>query len=291
MSVPQFERVVILGHTGFVGRALVSALANTAVNVRGFSSRTLDLRDPAALSALDSELGGDVVVIVCAALTPDRGATLATLSDNFAMVANLGHYLEQRAVRKCVYLSSDAVYPMVDEPVTEETRVEPANLYALAKYTAERVLQYAADAKGFPLLVLRPTAVYGPGDTHGSYGPNRFIRTIVQDRAVRLFGAGEELRDHLYIDDLVRVVVELARSETTGVLNVATGTSRSFGSIVAELRALVPLEFEVLASPRTSPVTHRQFDVARLSAALPELHFTPFRDGLERTFEAARQAA
>jgi UDP-glucose 4-epimerase len=278
------SRVVLLGHTGFIGKPLLERLQP---DVQGFSSKTLDLRDPAALAALDGAADASTTLIVTSALTPDKGATIDTLSQNFAIAANLGSYLEQHPVGRCVYLSSDAVYPMLDEPVTESSQVEPSNFYALAKYTAEQVLQHAASRAGFPLLVLRPTGVYGPGDTHNSYGPNRFVRSVVHERTVRLFGEGEERRDHLFLDDLVRIVAHVASADVTGVLNVASGDSRSFMSVVDELREVVPYAFAVETAPRRTPITHRDFDLARLHQAMPEFRFTPFREGLRRTVEAA----
>ena len=56
------------------------------------------------------------------------------------------------------------------------------------------------------------------------------MRTALAERTVRLFGQGEELRDHLYLDDLTRMLCGLGTNTTIGVLNVATGTSRTFGS-------------------------------------------------------------
>jgi hypothetical protein len=57
--------------------------------------------------------------------------------------------------------------------------------------------------------------------------------------------------------------------------------------VVGELRQVVPYEFKVETAPRRTPVTHREFDLARLHQALPEFRFTPLREGLRRTFEAA----
>ena len=278
------SRVVLLGHTGFIGKPLFQRLQP---DVQGFSSATLDLRDASALSRLDAVVGSSTTLIVTSALTPDKGATIDTLGQNFAIAANLGRYLEQHPVGRCVYLSSDAVYPMLDDPVSESSPVEPSNFYALAKYTAEQVLQHAASRGGFPLLLLRPTGVYGPGDTHNSYGPNRFVRSIVQERTVRLFGEGEERRDHLFLDDLVEIVALLAAADSSGVVNVASGESRSFMSVVDELRTIVPYEFTVETAPRRTAITHRDFDLTRLHQALPEFRFTPFREGLRRTFDAA----
>jgi nucleoside-diphosphate-sugar epimerase len=70
-------------------------------------------------------------------------------------------------------------------------------------------------------------------------------------------------------------------------LNLASGTSRSFASIVDDVRSLAPFPITVSNTPRQSPITHRHFDITRLRTALPDFEFTPFRAGLTRTLDAA----
>jgi UDP-glucose 4-epimerase len=109
---------------------------------------------------------------------------------------------------------------------------------------------------------------------------------VVTEKVVRLFGEGEELRDHLYVDDLVRLTSSLAGSALQGCFNLATGTSRTFASIVEDLRRIIPHGFSVVKVPRRVPVAHRQFDVSRLVGAVPGFRFTEFTTGLRATFAA-----
>ncbi len=286
------NRIVILGHTGFIGNALRQHLERSDREVLGFSSRALDLRRADALQPLEAALDPDAVVIFASAITREKGDTPKTLQDNIAMAANLGVLAESRPPARLVCLSSDAVYPMQDHPVNEDTPVAPGGtFYAIAKYTAECVLRKSAEAKGIPLLVLRPTAVFGPGDTHNSYGPNAFLRAILRDRVVRVFGRGEERRDHLYIGDLVRGVEHLIDAGAEGTFNLATGVSRSFAQVVDEIRRVVPLEFEVSYQPRRAPITHREFDVARFVRHAPGFQFTDFGRALRETFEGFQTPA
>ena len=224
--------------------------------------------------------------MLASALTPDRGQTPATFLANTTMAANLAAYLEGRRVGSLAYVGSDAVYGFGDEAVTEETPVAPTGYYALGKYAAERVMDCAARAASVPLLILRVTGVYGPGDPHASYGPNAFARSLARDHSVRIFGAGEEERDHVFVDDVAAVTAGLLRSGAAGIYNVATGQSRSFADVVKTIRDLVPYEVEVVSAPRKGPITHRRFDIARLAQALPGLRFTPLRDGLATTLAA-----
>jgi UDP-glucose 4-epimerase len=284
------KNVIILGHTGFIGRALQVHFEGRGLEVHGFSSATLDLRQSAAMAGLDRCVDQASCLIVTAASAPGSAMTPAALADNVTMIANLATYLETHPVKTCVYLSSDAVYPMLDEPVTEATPTDLASFYALSKHAGERLLEHATRKMGAAFLVLRPTAVYGPGDTHNGYGPNRFARSIANERVVRLFGQGEETRDHIYVDDLARAVSALSLQAQSGVFNLATGASHSFLSVAELLRNSAPYDVEIVTSPRQATVTHRQFDVSRLLAALPGFEFTPIQVGLDATLSAAVHA-
>jgi UDP-glucose 4-epimerase len=283
------KRVVILGHTGFIGAALHVLLERVGhLEVVGFSSQTADLRRTEGVQALEGQIDQETVVIFASAITRDKGDTIGTFMDNVGMAAHVGAFLETHPPAKCVFLSSDAVYPMQLQPVTEDTPVSPGGtFYGIGKYAAECVLRRSAEVKGFPLLILRPTAVFGPGDTHNSYGPNAFIRSIIREHSVRIFGHGEERRDHLYIGDLVRLVASLITVEAVGTVNVATGVSRSFAEVVEALRHIVPFEFSVSNLPRRGPITHREFDISRLRRHVGGVSFAVFEEALAVMFGQA----
>ena len=280
-------KVVLLGATGFLGQAIAAALTAAGSIVHGFSSKTLNLTDRAAFGVLDTLAGPDSTLIFASAVTPDKGRTVDALDANLQMAMNVGRYLEAHPFGKVVYVGSDAVYPMSDAVVTEASAVEPADFYALAKYAGERVLANVCGAAKIPLVIVRPTGVYGPGDTHNSYGPNRFISQIQSDGKVSMFGEGDDIRDHVFLDDVAAAIVELAASpDATGVFNIASGASRTFGSIVEQLRVLSPVPFEVVNLPKSGGTSRRDFDTSRLRAAVPGLTLTPFEDGLRQTVAA-----
>jgi UDP-glucose 4-epimerase len=276
-------RVVLLGASGHLGRALTARLGRDGVPVVGHTSKTLDLTRAEAPAALEGAMDASTALVFASALTPDRGQTPETFMANMAMATNVARALAGRALGLGVYVSSDAVYGFDVNPITEATPVSPGGYYALAKYAGERVIEYAARAAGVPLLILRLAGIYGPGDPHGAYGPNAFARSLAKDRSLRIFGDGEEERDHVYVDDVAAVIVGLMRLRATGVFNVATGESRPFADVVKAIRGLVPYEISVTHAPRAGAITHRHFDTARLYRALPRFAFTPFDEGLRAT--------
>ncbi len=95
MSSPAASaNVVLLTNTGFIGRALEDHFRARGLDVHGYSSATLDLRQATALSKLDGVLDAGSCLVVTAATAPGNAMTPAALADNVAMIANLATYLE-----------------------------------------------------------------------------------------------------------------------------------------------------------------------------------------------------
>src|SRR5262249_20733597 len=206
-------------------------LQRGGVEVIPHGAKTLDLTQPdAVVRELARVAGPNTTLVLASALTPDKGQTLATFHVNLAMAANVAQAFERHAVGPCVFLSTDSVYGFEFDPVDEATPTAPGGYYALAKHTAEQILKFATAARDIPLLAIRLAGSFGPEDPHTSYGPSAFARSLAKDRMIRVFGAGEERRDHLYARDAARLGAALTQTSAIGVINIATGTHPSFAA-------------------------------------------------------------
>lgn len=264
------DRVVVLGATGFIGASLCRVLANEGVAVLAHGSRSLNLSDREAAEGLAGQLRPSDSIVFAAALTRERGADVATLMRNLTMAEAVIAALEQGPCAHLVYLSSDAVYgDAATSPVTAATACEPSDLYGVMHLTRERMLADAAGRLGCPLLVIRPCGVYGANDTHNGYGPNRFARTLRAERRIQLIGMGEELRDHIHVDDVARLIQLALWSRSTGVLNAATGMALRFAEVAELLRRAAGDGVTIEWTPRHRAVAHRFFDVAEVRQAFP----------------------
>ena len=275
------RRVVVLGASGFVGANLVSQLASSATPTLAVSSRDIDLSTPGAGEKLAARLEPDDALVFVSALTPDKGRDIATMMKNLAMAEQVCAALATRPCAHVVYVSSDAVYADDADRVTESSCASPSTYHGLMHLVRERMLSTTLAATKTPLAILRPSLLYGRGDTHNGYGPNRFLRTAREARSIALFGNGEEQRDHVFIDDVSRVIERVIRSRSSGVLNVATGRSRTFGDVANIVAQVVP-GAAIESKPRAGAVTHRSFETQAVGAAFPDFAFTSLEDGLAR---------
>lgn len=283
-------RVVVIGAGGFVGQGIVQSLKERGVEVVGISSAEIDLTKPESPAALAGIVGENDAVIIVSAITPDKGKDAATLMRNLAMGQHLSTFIEQSTLAHLVYISSDAVYADDANPVSEDSCCDPSSFHGLMHLVRERMFAEAARKKETPYLILRPCAVYGAGDTHNSYGPNRFLRTAKKEKQINLFGQGEEKRDHVYIKDLSCLVSLCLSSRSEGVLNVATGHAISFFDVAEQVSGLCGGGVEIKGSPRANPVTHRHFDIASIYKAFPDFKLTSLAAGLAESFREMEAA-
>jgi len=272
------SRVVIVGAGGFVGKTAAARLRARGVQVTGIARQDIDLLDGNATDQLAAKLSPGDTLVVIAAKAPVKNHTM--LIDNLRMMTAVCAALASVPVGHLVYVSSDAVYADADAPLTEASCAQPASLHGVMHLAREVMLAQAGKA---PLCVLRPTLIYGAADPHNGYGPNRFRRLAQRGEAIVLFGAGEERRDHVYIDDVAEIVARCVLHKSEGVLNIATGSVATFRDIAEQVAALAPAAPAIRTSPRRGPLPHRgyrAFDAAATSRAFPDFRYTPLATGL-----------
>jgi nucleoside-diphosphate-sugar epimerase len=279
-------RVVIVGAGGFVGSAIAEKLAEDRASVFGLTSKEIDLLQPDAGKTLAASLRADDCVVFISALAPARNAE--ALMKNLVMAEQVIAGLKAQPVAHLVYISSDAVYDDAANPVTEGSCCQPSSMHGMMH--AARELMLKSELK-LPLAILRPSLLYGENDTHNGYGPNRFRRLAEKGDPITLFGEGEEQRDHVYIDDAARLVAAVVMHRSTGVLNIATGSSVSFREIAELVAEISGKPTPIRGTPRQNPITHRHFDITECLKAFPRFSYTPLREGLARAARASERAA
>jgi UDP-glucose 4-epimerase len=286
------ERLVVLGHSGFIGTRLYKRLAeqHAGADIIGLSMGSIDLTASSAVVSLADVLGGSTTLLVLAGIKKQMGDNLEICERNLAMAAAVCRAIKAKPVRRVLFFSSADVYgETTDEiAVTERTPVRPTSYYGIAKFASEGLFRKTVD--GIPLMILRPPLVYGPGEPAASYGPTAFARSAVRGEPITLWGDGTERRDFLYVDDLVDITCELAASNVSGVVNVATGRSSTFRDVIDGLERILGTPVAVASRPRTRPSVDQGYVNARLARLLPEMRFTSLDEGLERLVAAERTA-
>jgi nucleoside-diphosphate-sugar epimerase len=218
-------RILVTGGTGFTGKALVRRLLDQGHQVVALDYKeglkTRELREWGAEvvlgSVTDAEVvrrsmrGVEVVHHLAAAFREMNVPDSHYWNVNVQGTRNVLEAALAEGVRKLVYCSTCGVHGNIDRPPGgEDAPIQPADYYQRTKYEAEPVVQ-EFHRRGLPSVILRPAAIYGPGD------PERFL--MIYRRVARgsfpMFGDGKTLYHPLYIDNLVDAFV-LAMADGAG---------------------------------------------------------------------------
>lgn len=293
-AAPDIRRVLILGHSGFIGSRLekIFRAESPRIEVVGLSVEThesaVDLTIPDCEKRLSAHLDSQTAVIMCSAIKRQMGDTLENFLQNMAMVSNTARLLQNTPVGRFLYFSSTAVYgeDIHNPNITEETAVHPTSYYGISKFTAECLLRKAFEKQKFSsLLILRPATVYGPGEDGYAYSPSGFIKSLLDRRPITFWGDGEEKREFVYIGDLVKLVHRLTFHSHAGVLNIVNGKSHTFRQVLDIASRMVPGEKTIDSKPRSKNKVDNGFLNVSLMRLVPDFSFTPLEDGMRQTFE------
>jgi UDP-glucose 4-epimerase len=272
------SRVVILGSGGFVGAACQQRLETLGIPVLALPRTELDLTYLNAGELLADLLRPEDSLLFVSAKAPVKNESM--LIENLQMASAVCHAVRKSPVQHLVYISSDAVYADSDGLLSEKSCAQPGSLHGVMHLAREVMLENACQG---PMCFLRPTLIYGTDDPHNGYGPNRFIRLAKAGEDILLFGEGEERRDHVWIQDVAELTCRVLCQQSSGILNIATGTVFSFREVAEQATELNSNSSQIKGSVRSGAMPHngyRAFDKKIADLSFPDFTYTILSDGL-----------
>lgn len=218
-------KVLVTGGTGFTGKALVRRLLDEGHEVVALDYqeglKTDELRQWGARVVIGTVTDRAIVKEVMAGIEVVHHLAAAfremDVPNSYYDEVNVDGtriVLEeafQQKVKKFIYCSTCGVHGNIDNPPGgEDSPIQPADYYQRTKYEAEPIVQEYFK-KGLKTVILRPAAIYGPGD------PERFYMIFkrVAKGLFPMFGSGKTYYHPLYIDNLVDAFM-LAMEEGKG---------------------------------------------------------------------------
>lgn len=281
--------IIVTGGAGFIGSNLVSAINRKGlgdvivVDDLANGRKVPNLEDCEVsdywdkgrlLSELSSGRRKPAVVFhqgACAVTTEWNGRLMMETNYRYS-VALLEYCVAERV--PLIYASSAAVYGANTSFSEEDARLErPLNIYGYSKLLFDQRVRRVLPTARSQIVGLRYFNVYGPREAHK--GPMASVayhltRQIAESGEVRLFegsggyAAGEQRRDFIYVDDVVRVNLWFyEHPDWSGIFNVGTGASASFNELA---RAVIDWH------------------------GFGKIRYIPFPDGLKSSYQSFTEA-
>ncbi len=301
-------KVLVTGATGFLGRAAAVRLRGLGWDVtglgrdgnigrrlaaQGISFVQADLRNR---RAIEDACAGHDYVVHCAALSSPWGSYRTFYETNVSGTEHVVSACVRHGVRRLVHVSTPSVYFDYRDRllVAEDAELprKPANAYAATKLVAERVVADAAES-GLSSIIVRPRAVFGPGDT--SLFP-RLLR-VNESRGIPLIGGGEAQLDLTYVDNAVDGLVRacIAPESSAGeIYNLSNGEPVKLIDLLRRLFDLLELPLHTrrvsrpaaLAAGRTMEWLYKAFP--SLGAEPPFTRYTVGLLAYSQTLDLAK---
>ena len=324
---------LITGGCGFIGTNLIRHLMddgghsirvfdNLSVGTRGDLQEieAFDEQDPDSPEPLPE---GEVVQLVVGDVrNPDRAQRAARGADVIVHLAaqagvpssvedprhdfeinalgtfNLLEAARQQDVGRFVFASSAAPIGDCEPPIHEEMACSPKAPYGASKLAGEGYCSAYHGTFGIDTLALRFGNVYGPRSGHKSSIVAKFIRRAMEGKTLEIYGDGQQTRDFIHTDDLVRAITLAATQPDVGgeVFQIATNSETSVNDLTDRLVRLLEEEMALddvdvtHTEPRTGDVRRNYSDTGKAKNVLgwtPEIALTK---GLRRTVRSFRVA-
>ncbi|GMR10845.1 MAG: SDR family oxidoreductase [Anaerolineae bacterium] len=303
--------VLITGGAGFIGSAIGRTLAK-----RGHQVRILDdlsNSSEAAIADINAELtigdirNSDLVIELAegvdwifhqAALVSVPGSIedpIGCYEINVAGTLSVLEAARHVGVKRVVLASSAAVYGESGVPVSEDAPKQPLSPYAASKWAMEQAALMYKEVYGLPTVCLRYFNVYGPRQRPDSMYAAvipAFVNAMILGEPTTIYGDGEQRRDFVHVDDVVRANLLAAEGdETIGkVLNISGGgavTINELAGILQEIIADAPAP--VHGPSREGDIYFSEAIIYRAWEALEYRPEVALVEGLRSTVEWFRQ--
>ncbi len=302
-SVP--NKALVTGAGGFIARHLIAALETGGCRVTGVDSRPADqgqretvcadICDTGAMTDLMVRERPDAVFNLAAVLGRDEGgqALRSCITVNLEGALTVARTAAAAGVKRIVLMGSAEELGEQPGPHDEDMAAQPLSPYGISKAAMTWMALATYRELGAPVVVMRPTTVYGPGQPEALF-VSQAVRAAVGGQRFEM-SAGTQCRDMVFVSDVVRALVAAATAPDVAgqIINVASGQPRALRDVAARIWELSGTEAELVVGAIDADQAQKADtwgDPSKAERLLSWSAETGIDEGLEATIEAARSA-
>lgn len=293
------EACLVTGVAGFIGSHLAEALVARGYKVLGVDAFTdfypramkdanlARLRQEPAFKFIEADLriidltpflqDVDYVFHLAAqaGVRSSWGASFHSYTEhNILATQRLLEAARKSKIKRLVYASSSSVYgDTPDLPAREDSQLLPISPYGVTKLAGEHLCRLYHIEQNLPTISLRYFSVYGPRQ-RPDMAFHKFIRALLLDEPITIYGDGSQSRDFTYVDDIVAANLAAMNSGCPGACyNLGGGVHTTIKEVLSLLEKIIGKNGRIDYHPhQAGDASHTLADT---TAAHKELGFEP----------------
>jgi UDP-glucose 4-epimerase len=298
------KNIAIIGANGFIGRHLTEKLLGQAdANVCLFGRNDLssfhsaipytklDLNNKEQLTQSFKTI--DFIYYLASETIPSTSweNPAMDIEKNLLPFIHFVENIAQLSVKKIIFISSGGtVYGATDHMVDEHSFTNPFSPYGIVKLTMEHFLNYFNVKYNLHFDIYRVSNVYGDGQNTGKgIGLiNTFIEKIITEKKIYIFGDGKNVRNYLYVKDLVELMTTSLHNDSrkNEIYNTSSNDTLTVNEIAAIMKKIVPEPFEIVyKEARQSDNSAIHLDNSKIRNANRDFEFTDIEHGILKTYQ------
>ncbi len=241
------NKILIIGGTGFLGYHLakyclkkkfkVTSISKNSPKPFRFLKKVHYIKcDISKKKLLEKKLNTNFDYVVNFGGYVDHTNKQKTFKSHFLGAKILGNVFINKKIKKFIQIGSSMEYGRTRSPQKENYKCKPESTYGTSKFMATQYFLNLNVQNNFPVTILRLYQVYGPYQDL-----NRLIPIVInscKDNKNFPCSNGKQLRDFLFVDDLVRAIfITLKKKEAIGkIINIGSGNPIKIKKIIIKIR-------------------------------------------------------
>jgi UDP-glucose 4-epimerase len=241
--------------------------------------------------ALQATKGADAVIHLGAdtRVMESIGNPSHNFNTNVCGTFNLLRCARTQNVKHFIFASTGgAILGNAVAPVHENMLPRPISPYGASKLSGEAYCSAFTGAYGLKTVCLRFSNVYGPRSYHKGSVVAHFLKSIIAEKELTVYGDGTQTRDYVYVDDICDGIVKALRADKSGVYQLGTGVPTTINDLIQLIQNTVGEVYPIKVRYegfREGEVRNTWCDIRKARGELGYASKTVLKDGIKRTYE------
>lgn len=227
-----------------------------------------------------------------AGVRPSIQDPMAYQQANVIGLQNLLEFARQNSIKQFVFASSSSVYGINNHfPWKENEQLLPVSPYAMTKQAGEMLGHVYSRLFGIRFIALRIFTVFGPGQ-RPDLAIHKFIKSILKDEPITMYGDGSSSRDYTFVDDIVQRLLAAVQYDNTGfeIINLGNNYSISLKDLIQTIEEVTGKQAVIEQLPDQQGDLPKTFaDISKAKNLLGYAPQTKLKEGIKQFYDWFRE--